>query len=710
MTNRVSLKISRAGEDVGVETFDRDIIKIGRLASAHLKLDDPKVSRIHAVIEVTASGEDISIIDMGSAEGTFVNGDKVTKVKLKDGDEIRLGDTRLVLQLGEVADTVAEAAAAAVVVAEDPAATELVRPSPSQHEMATLAELPLGDDTGGVFDGLSTEDAHAVAAAVVTPVLASQPPAAAPQPAPVVSSMPPTVTEVAASGAVSMSEDGLAEWSDPPPVAADLLSPGVAGNALVAPMPTAPSMEWYDPFGELHNVLIEPEEKVSKANRVLEVAVMWDGRLLDVRHYNEPKLVTMGESKKADIFVVSEGLPSNEFPLIRFSDGEYVLTYFDGLDGAILRDGTSVPLGALKGQPDDTFSKSYQFPLPLESLTTIDYGGLTLQLRFVQKPGIIPGGPFQEINYNWLNVFLVSLFLHVGFFATTALYPYDTTSLEEDLFSSPNRFAQFILNPPEKEKNSLLSKLMKQKEGESSAKHAGADGKAGKQDAKDTGKRMASKAEKPTNEMVVQNKLNQLFGKGGGSEGVSSVFGGGLGGELVGALGGVTGAQIGDSYGFGGLGLRGHGPGGGGSSTTTFGVGSIGTRGRGGGSSGYGSGSGGLGGKSDRNVAISQGTPVIMGSLDKEIIRRVIKENIAQIRYCYERELARSPGLYGKIMVKFIIAGTGQVSNAQVIESTMKNPEVESCISNKVRGWRFPKPKGGGIVIVSYPFIFKQSG
>ena len=51
MSNRLSLKISRAGEDLGVENFDRDIIKIGRLASAHLKLDDPKVSRIHAVIE-----------------------------------------------------------------------------------------------------------------------------------------------------------------------------------------------------------------------------------------------------------------------------------------------------------------------------------------------------------------------------------------------------------------------------------------------------------------------------------------------------------------------------------------------------------------------------------------------------------------------------------------------------------------------------------
>ena len=59
---------------LGTKEYDQDIIKIGRLATAHLKLDDQKVSRIHAVVEVT-SGRDVSIIDMGSAEGTYVNGE-----------------------------------------------------------------------------------------------------------------------------------------------------------------------------------------------------------------------------------------------------------------------------------------------------------------------------------------------------------------------------------------------------------------------------------------------------------------------------------------------------------------------------------------------------------------------------------------------------------------------------------------------------------
>jgi pSer/pThr/pTyr-binding forkhead associated (FHA) protein len=100
MARLISLKVYRNGELVGSESFEREpggVVKIGRLASAHLHLDDEKVSRIHAVIEVSQNGE-VNVIDMGSAEGTFVNNQKTNKAALKPGDEIRLGDTRLVVQ------------------------------------------------------------------------------------------------------------------------------------------------------------------------------------------------------------------------------------------------------------------------------------------------------------------------------------------------------------------------------------------------------------------------------------------------------------------------------------------------------------------------------------------------------------------------------------------------------------------------------------
>ena len=86
MAMPLKVAVYKGEEMIGEEVFDRDIVKIGRLASAHLKLEDSKVSRIHAVIEVASDGEGYSLIDMGSSNGTFVNGERISKHKLEDGD------------------------------------------------------------------------------------------------------------------------------------------------------------------------------------------------------------------------------------------------------------------------------------------------------------------------------------------------------------------------------------------------------------------------------------------------------------------------------------------------------------------------------------------------------------------------------------------------------------------------------------------------
>jgi TonB family protein len=99
-----------------------------------------------------------------------------------------------------------------------------------------------------------------------------------------------------------------------------------------------------------------------------------------------------------------------------------------------------------------------------------------------------------------------------------------------------------------------------------------------------------------------------------------------------------------------------------------------------------------------------------MGSLDKELIRQVIHRNRNQIRYCYESQLTRFPKLHGKVAVKFVISAAGTVASSNVAQSDVGNAELETCVAGRVRTWQFPKPKGGGIVIVTYPFVFTQSG
>ena len=71
-----------------------------------------------------------------------------------------------------------------------------------------------------------------------------------------------------------------------------------------------------------------------------------------------------------------------------------------------------------------------------------------------------------------------------------------------------------------------------------------------------------------------------------------------------------------------------------------------------------------------------------------------------------QRELAKKPSLGGKVVIKFTIAKDGSVSRASKKTSTMGSAAVEQCIVGRFKRMKFPTPKGGGIVIVSYPFIF----
>ena len=229
------------------------------------------------------------------------------------------------------------------------------------------------------------------------------------------------------------------------------------------------------------------------------------------------------------------------------------------------------------------------------------------------------------------------------------------------------------------------------------------EGKVGKEDSKIDQAQGDKIESKDTKEKAVDNFMSGLdFGADAdsgdtmGNSAAMDAFNGGLGGVI-----GAKGIQAGS----GGLGAGGGGLGGGGSAD---GLGGLGSKGMGRGRSGRGMGGGSFGKKRKRgSLGRIGGNPTILGGLDKSLIDAVIKRNMSQIRYCYQRQLAKNPSLSGKIKVKFVIAKDGSVSKASIDSSTMggAGKPVQSCIVGRFKKFKFPKPNGG-IVIVKYPFIF----
>lgn len=59
--------------------------------------------------------------------------------------------------------------------------------------------------------------------------------------------------------------------------------------------------------------------------------------------------------------------------------------------------------------------------------------------------------------------------------------------------------------------------------------------------------------------------------------------------------------------------------------------------------------------------------------------------------------------------VRFAVAASGTVQMSAVYSSTLGVRRAEDCIAQPVRRWSFPQPDGGGIVVVSYPFVFETA-
>lgn len=108
-----------------------------------------------------------------------------------------------------------------------------------------------------------------------------------------------------------------------------------------------------------------------------------------------------------------------------------------------------------------------------------------------------------------------------------------------------------------------------------------------------------------------------------------------------------------------------------------------------------------------KHVGVEVKTEKILyiGGLDRGEIQRVMDRAMSRIRYCYERALTADADLEGKLTSMFVIGDSGEVVSTSVVQSTL-GEEVDGCVNRVLKTLKFPSPKGGGTVNVTYPFVF----
>jgi len=435
-------------------------------------------------------------------------------------------------------------------------------------------------------------------------------------------------------------------------------------------------------------------------------------------------LVRRAELRRPSGFDLLRGLVDGSdglYPLLRANGSGWELTCAPGMAVELSRGGVPLSLEQASA-PSLVESGARAVPLDASTRACVRVGELALFVSSVTPAARQPRGAWldwQAQSYTASCALGAALFLALLFSV-----PPDPKSLALDDLLVHQRFPTFVLKPPAEEPLPIWKAQEKPGDDKAGKRAAGPGGKMGTPKSKNANGLHAIKGP-PDNHDIRVAKLqahdqamkafHDLFGAREDSQ-VAAMWAkddSALGDAAKDVLGGLTDTEVQEAYGVpGGLGVFGKEVGGGGHDHT-IGVSDLGTIGRSGWHGGHGYDKVGSLPRDKKKFAVIEPTPgptKVIGGIDKEIVRRVVHKHHNEVRFCYEKELLKRPDISGRVLTQFTIGGNGVVVASVVQSSTLGDPAVEKCIADAVRRWEFPRPDGGGIVVVQYPFALKFAG
>lgn len=445
--------------------------------------------------------------------------------------------------------------------------------------------------------------------------------------------------------------------------------------------------------------------------RILRVGVIQNGQVVEERIFRNREAVTAGQGLKNSFVVASSAFPAS-LTLFEVKGGKYQLRVTSVMQGRVALADGMLDLAAVatsgKGQKA---GDAWVVEIPDSSRGKVTLGDTTLLFQFVAPPPlrVLPQLPANmrgnlltflataaSIDAVYLSSFALSLLLQAG----TILYAVNFVpppARDAAMKEMTERIIKIIANvePPKPKEEEVPTEVDPNAEVEKDeVKTPEAKPEPEAKPAEEPRPRTQEEIRAAAAAQVKQNSaLSALFNSDSGagpalgiSEAMSSkraievianqkMAGDGTGIASKSGLGGSDGAS--GSVKLGGVDV---------------------------------SGSSSVGGATTARVAGTTGAKVKIllkaeaesmagsGSLSLDKIREVIDRRKKDIERCYERELAKDPGLKGRLEIKWTIGEEGTVTQADVGENDLGSA-VAACSKGFVRRWRFAKPEGGSITV-----------
>ena len=453
----------------------------------------------------------------------------------------------------------------------------------------------------------------------------------------------------------------------------------------------------------------------------VEIVALWEDEVVDVRYLAPPpapSVYTVGSDPRADLVVPAPGGLAGPTPLVRLTWAGAEILLGPGMSAEV------EPAGG----PPRALAGGGSFALGAGARARVEVGPVQLLLRWAARPRRQPIPLFGRVSAREVAFLGGSALLHTLWILSLLAIPPGGRALAFDpADASGRRLATILFRPPVPAAEPARGAL---RGGEGVPRAPGPAGRAGRPGATGHG-RMAVQGprENPDPALPTPRALAaelgrhagivDLLGRRDGST-VGSIFGresafGRDPPDSVDAWGGLAPGPIGESAGEWGAAPAGPGRGGGCTHDcdAVLPFGRYDTMGKGGaplpGSWRAGI-AGALKGRQAAGPVAGIGPPVVRGRLDREIVRRVVRQHLPEVRFCYEREAIGHPDLAGRVQVEFTIGPNGRVLASGVAASSTRSPALDGCIQQAVRRWEFPQPEGGGPVIVIYPFLLRMAG